>query len=132
VDLLLLMDLASNAVEAQGHPIDRSAVKSDVVGSDFAWTVASPVSCSAARRYWAWVCLRYAPRAAPAWGRLASRAQLVFPADLTPRCLRLGPPTPPLAFLPCWSLLSAQQPQVVPYGGHVHLGGSRRARIVFC
>jgi hypothetical protein len=43
---LLLMDLASNAVEAQRHPIDRSVVKIDVVGSDFAWTAASPVSCS--------------------------------------------------------------------------------------
>jgi hypothetical protein len=51
-------------------------------------------SCSAARRYWAWVCIRYAPRITPAWGRLASRPQVVSPADLAPRCLRLGLPDP--------------------------------------
>ena len=41
-------------------------------------------------------------------------------------------PHRPHSYLACWPLLSAQQPKVVPCGGQVHLGGSRRARIVFC
>jgi hypothetical protein len=70
-------------------------------------------------RCWSWARLRYAPGPAHAWGRLAARPQLVFPVDLAPaRCLRPGPPTPPPAFLPCWSL-----PRV-----HFHRRRSRRYR----
>jgi hypothetical protein len=132
VDLLLLMDSGiqrSRSTEAPYRSICRQERRRWI---RFCLDLRLARFCEAAKRYWAWVCLRYAPRPAPVWGRLASRPQLVFPADLAPRCLRLGLPTPPPAFLPCWPLLSAQQPKVVPCGGQVHLGGSRRARVVFC
>jgi hypothetical protein len=111
----------------------RSAVKSAVVGSDFAWTVASPVSCS--------------QRGGPGPGRVSDMARGLAPRggapppDLekysprtSPRaaCARARRPHRPHSYLACWPLLSAQQPKVVPCGGQVHLGGSRRAEGAHC
>ena len=79
----------------RGTPIDRSAVKSDVVGSDFAWTVASPVPArqrggtgpgrgfdmprglaprgAASPPDLSWYSPRTSPRAACAWARRPHR-----------------------------------------------------------